>query len=69
MAYIAPSDLLPWLMANDPGVLVGGLQTPSERALHLKAFWEAFRLANPDHAVYEEHGSKPLASFTNAVAR
>ena len=57
MAYIAPSDLLPWLMANDPGVLVGGLQTPSERALHLKAFWEAFRLANPDHAVYEEHGS------------
>ena len=57
MAYIAPSDFIPWLMANHPEVLAGGMPTQSERALHLEAFWEAYRLTNPDHAVFEEHGS------------
>ena len=54
--YITPTDYLSYLMATDPGVLVGGLKTPAERSLHLRAFWEGFRLANGDHDVFREHG-------------
>lgn len=55
IAYISPCDLIPFLMKNHPGVLVGGLPTVAERALHLKTFWEGFRLANKNHEVFQEH--------------
>ena len=55
LSYIAPSDLVTYLMSNHPGVLCGGFTSVDDRALHLQAFWEAFRLAHSDHEVFKEH--------------
>eukprot|EP00438_Fugacium_kawagutii_P009534 Skav228273 [mRNA] locus=scaffold7162:9256:10044:+ [translate_table: standard] len=55
--YVAPSDLVSYLMKHEPGVLTGGFDSPAEQALHLQAFWEGWRLANADHEVYREHNS------------
>ena len=55
ITYIKPSDLVTFLMTHHPSVLVGGVQSETERAVHLESFWEAFRLTNGDHKVYVEH--------------
>ena len=55
ITYISPCDLVEYLMTYHPGVLVGGLQTDTDRAHNLEAFWEGFRLQNGDHQVYREH--------------
>lgn len=34
---------------------MGGLDSASDRGLHLKAFWEAYRLKHPMHQVFREH--------------
>lgn len=57
IVYISPCDLIPYLMHHHPGVLVGGLQTAQERAVHLKTFWEAYRLGNKDDMIFEEHNN------------
>lgn len=53
--YVPPKELLQFLMTNQPDVLVGGFDCPSERAQHIAAFWEGFRLHHGDHLVYQEH--------------
>ena len=55
ITYIKPSDLVRYLMTHHPSVLAGGLQSETDRSLHLEAFWEAFRLAHGDHQVFSEH--------------
>lgn len=57
ISYISPYDFFEYLMKNHPGVLVGGLQSATDRAEHLAAFWEGFRLQHKDHMVFEEHNS------------
>lgn len=56
MTYIAPSDLVTYLMADHPEVLCGGFTSIDDRGLHLQSFWEGFRLAHGDHEVFKEHG-------------
>lgn len=53
--YVPPKELLQFLMTNQPDVLVGGYDSPSERAQHIAAFWEGFRLHHGDHLVFQEH--------------
>ena len=55
ITYISPCDLFEYLVNHHPGVLVGGLQSQVDRAEHLQAFWQAFRLQHQDHIVYSEH--------------
>lgn len=55
ITYMKPSDLVTYLMTHHPSVLVGGIQSETERAVHLESFWEAFRLSNGDHKVFQEH--------------
>ena len=55
ITYIKPSDYIRFLMTHHPSVMVGGLQSETDRALHLESFWEGFRLANSDHMIYSEH--------------
>ena len=55
--YVPPKELLQFLMTNHPDVLVGGFDSPSERAQHIAAFWEGFSLHHGDHLVYQEHES------------
>ena len=57
ITYISPCDLVEYLMTYHPGVLVGGLQTDTDRAHNLEAFWEGFRLQHGDHEVYQEHSN------------
>ena len=57
LAYINPRHLFQFLMELHPEILVGGVDDPQQRALHLEAFWEAFRLQHPDHVVFQEHGN------------
>lgn len=57
IAYIKPSDLLQYVMTNCPDVWVCGLDSATDRAIHLEAFWRAYELAHGDHAVYKEHGN------------
>lgn len=56
MTYVSPISLLQYLLEKHVDVLVGGLQCPQERAQHLDAFWQGFRLHHGDHMVFEEHG-------------
>ena len=53
--YIEPGDLLKYFMEKHPDLVVGGLKSSQDRALHLKAFWEGYRLQYPDHQVFREH--------------
>ena len=55
IAFLSPKKLLKYMIERHPDVLVGGLQCPQERAIHLQAFWEGFRLQHPDHVVFQEH--------------
>lgn len=53
--YIAPKNIIGYILEKHPELLVGGLQNSGERASHIKAFWSAFRLAEPNHMVFREH--------------
>ena len=55
IAYIKPSDLLKYVMTNCPDVWVCGLDSATDRAINVEAFWRAYELAHGDHAVYKEH--------------
>ena len=55
LSYVAPSDLVQYLLMHHPEILVGGLTSQTERSKHLQAFWEAFRLQEGSHMVFEEH--------------
>ena len=55
--YMNPIDTLQYLMQHDPSVVVGGICDQQQRALHLQAFWRAYRDVNPHHPVFSEHGS------------
>lgn len=55
ISYIAPTDLLTFLLLQYPALLVGGLQNQQERSEHLQAFWDAFKLRHGDHRVFSEH--------------
>ena len=55
ISYISPYDMFEYIMTNHPGVLIGGFQSETERAHHLQAFWEGFRLQNSFHSVFSEH--------------
>ena len=53
--YIAPKDIIGYMLEKHPELLVGGLQNSGERASHIKAFWSAFHLTEPNHMVFQEH--------------
>ena len=53
--YIAPKDIIGYMLEKHPALLVGGLENSGERASHIKSFWSAFRLTEPGHMVFREH--------------
>ena len=55
ISYIAPTDLLTFLLLEYPALLVGGVQNQQERSEHLQAFWDGFKLHHGDHRVFSEH--------------
>ena len=54
--YLSPKDILQHLLAHCPDLLMGGLDTPFERAENLEAFWHGYRVLNGLHVVFQEHG-------------
>ena len=55
MSYIAPTDMLTFLLEEHPDLLVGGLQSHQDRAENLGAFWQAYKLQHAHRRVYQEH--------------
>ena len=53
--YISPKSILQFLMTHHPELVVGGLDSATDRGVHLEAFWEAYRLKHPMHQVFREH--------------
>ena len=54
--FVLPSEWLRCIVSSDISVLCGE-QNP---AASFRAFWEGFRLSNPDHKVFEVHSPEAL---------
>ncbi|CAK9035518.1 Putative E3 ubiquitin-protein ligase HERC1, partial [Durusdinium trenchii] len=57
LKYLAPKDLIHFLLNNTPDILLGGDFSDHDRAVHLQSFWAAYRQLHPSHKVYTTHDS------------
>ena len=55
LPYLAPRDVLEYLLGNHPDAVVGGVPCPIERAHHLESFWAGYKQSHPNHPVFEVH--------------
>eukprot|EP00435_Cladocopium_sp_Y103_P060350 s51_g22.t1 len=51
--YLRPRDVLKTLLAQDPWLLLGGLDPGPPAYEMLKAFWDTYRLEHPSHKVFQ----------------
>ena len=51
--YLKPRDVLKTLLAEDPWILLGGLDPSPPAHEMLRAFWNTYRLEHPSHRVFQ----------------
>ena len=57
LPFVAPQDLLAFLVEKHPDVLVCGVSDSKEISQHLEAFWSGYKLQHEDHLVFQEHAN------------
>lgn len=53
MPYLKPSSILQCLLANDPYLLLGGLDPGQDATEMLRTFWANYKRVHPEHEVFE----------------
>ena len=53
LAYLRPTDILRYLLTNEPWLLLGGLKPGQEAQKLLSTFWQLYRNEHGSHEVYK----------------
>lgn len=53
LAYLRPTDILRYLLTNEPWLLLGGLKPGREAQKLLSTFWNLYRIEHGSHEVFQ----------------
>ena len=68
LPYLAPKDLVQYLLEHCPEVFWGGLRDPQEAAKSLKSFWIAYKQQHPEHVVFQQADGESSLEYSIPVA-
>lgn len=61
LPYISPKSYVEYFVNHVPDVLVGGVMSDQDRAIHLKSFWAAYRQSHGTHEVFDPNSEQDLS--------